>query len=40
MDVGLGLLFGDLGVYFAYPLKEDSTGDRNGNLFLRLSRRF
>jgi hypothetical protein len=39
-DVGAGLLFGDLGLYFAFPLKEDENGDRNGNLFIRLSRRF
>jgi len=39
-DVGAGLLFGDLGLYFAFPLKEDENGDRNGNFFIRLSRRF
>jgi hypothetical protein len=40
MDVGVGILFGDLGVYFAYPLTEDGSGDRDGNFFIRLSRRF
>lgn len=40
MDVGAGILFGDLGIYFAYPLNEDENGDRNGNFFIRLSRRF
>jgi hypothetical protein len=40
MDVGLGLFFGDLGFYFAYPLTEDNNGERGGNFFIRLSRRF
>ena len=40
MDVGVGLFFGDLGLYFAYPLNEDENGDRDGNFFIRLSRRF
>jgi hypothetical protein len=40
MDLGLGIFFGDLGIYFAYPLTEDLNGDRDGNFFIRLSRRF
>jgi hypothetical protein len=40
MDVGVGLFFGDLGFYFAFPLNEDEDGDRDGNFFIRLSRRF
>ncbi len=40
MDVGVGLYLGDLGVYFAYPLNEDRNGDREGQFFIRLSRRF
>ncbi|MBT8395325.1 MAG: hypothetical protein HKO65_15675 [Gemmatimonadetes bacterium] len=40
MDVGVGIFFGDLGIYFAYPLTEDENGDRDGNFFIRLSRRF
>ncbi len=40
MDVGVGLFFGDLGLYFAFPLNEDENGDRDGNFFIRLSRRF
>ena len=40
MDVGVGIFFGDLGLYFAYPLNEDERGDRDGNFFIRLSRRF
>jgi hypothetical protein len=40
MDLGVGLFFGDLGIYFAYPLTEDVNGDRDGNFFIRLSRRF
>ncbi len=40
MDVGVGIFFGDLGLYFAYPLTEDDNGDRDGNFFIRLSRRF
>jgi hypothetical protein len=40
MDVGVGLFFGDLGLYFAYPINEDENGDRDGNFFIRLSRRF
>ena len=40
MDLGLGIFFGDLGIYFAYPLTEDQNGDRDGNFFIRLSRRF
>lgn len=40
MDVGLGLYLGDLGIYYAFPLNEDEGGDRNGNFFIRLSRRF
>ena len=40
MDLGVGLFFGDLGLYFALPLNEDENGDRNGDFFIRLSRRF
>jgi hypothetical protein len=40
VDVGAGILFGDLGFYFAYPLSEDENGNREGNFFIRLSRRF
>jgi len=40
MDVGVGLFFGDLGLYYAYPLTEDENGERDGNFFIRLSRRF
>jgi len=40
MDVGVGLHLGDLGVFYAYPLKEEPGGGRNGNFFIRLSRRF
>jgi hypothetical protein len=40
MDLGVGIFFGDLGFYFAYPLNEDENGDRDGNFFIRLSRRF
>lgn len=40
MDLGLGVFFGDLGIYFAYPLTEDANGNREGNFFIRLSRRF
>lgn len=40
MDVGVGIFFGDLGMYFAYPLTEDENGDRDGNFYIRLSRRF
>ena len=40
MDLGVGIFFGDLGLYFAYPLNEDENGDRDGNFFIRLSRRF
>ncbi len=40
VDIGVGLFFGDLGLYFAYPLNEDENGDRDGNFFIRLSRRF
>ncbi len=40
LDVGVGIFFGDLGLYFAYPLTEDQNGDREGNFFIRLSRRF
>jgi len=40
VDLGVGIFFGDLGVYYAYPLTEDENGDRNGNFFIRLSRRF
>ncbi len=40
MDVGLGLYLGDLGFYYAFPLNEDENGDRDGNFFIRLSRRF
>ena len=40
MDAGIGLLFGDMGIYFAYPLTEDENGERNGNFFIRLTRRF
>ncbi len=40
MDLGVGIFFGDLGFYFAYPLNEDKNGDRDGNFFIRLTRRF
>jgi hypothetical protein len=40
MDLGLGIFFGDLGAYFAYPLNEDKNGNRKGRFFVRLSRRF
>ena len=40
MDVGVGIYLGDLGLYYAYPLNEDESGGRNGNFFIRLSRRF
>jgi hypothetical protein len=40
MDVGVGLHLGDLGIYYAFPLNKDESGDRNGNFFIRLSRRF
>lgn len=40
MDVGVGLYLGDLGLYYAFPLTEDESGGRNGNFFIRLSRRF
>ena len=40
MDVGVGLYLGDLGFYYAYPLNEDESGGRDGNFFIRLSRRF
>ncbi len=36
-DVGAGLLLGNLGVYWAYPLTGD---DRHVNFFVRLKRRF
>jgi len=39
-DVGLGLYLGDFGVFYAYPLNKDASGGRNGNFFIRLSRRF
>lgn len=37
MDVGLGLSFGDLGLYWAKPLNGD---DRGVNFFLRIDHRF
>ena len=37
MDVGLGLLFGDLGLYWAWPLNGD---DQGLNFFLRIDHRF
>ena len=40
MDVGIGLFFGDLGLYYAHALTDDRNGDRNGKFFIRLSRRF
>jgi hypothetical protein len=40
MDAGAGIFFGDLGLYFAYPLNEDKNGNRKGRFFIRLSRRF
>ena len=40
MDVGVGIHLGDLGVYYAHPLNEDESGGRDGNFFIRLSRRF
>lgn len=39
-DVGIGLYLGDLGIYYAYPLNEDASGGRDGNFYIRLSRRF
>ena len=39
-DVGVGIHLGDLGVYYAYPLTDEPDGDRNGQFFIRLSRRF
>jgi len=36
-DVGVGFLFGDIGLYWAYPLHGD---DRNVNFFLRIDHRF
>jgi hypothetical protein len=39
-DVGVGLYLGDLGLYWAYPLKKNQHGERNINFFIRLSRRF
>jgi hypothetical protein len=36
-DLGVGLLLGDLGLYWAYPLTGD---DRGINFFVRLQRRF
>jgi hypothetical protein len=39
-DVGLGIYLGDLGFYWAYPLREDHNGNRKINFFIRLSRRF
>lgn len=36
-DLGLGLVLGDLGLYWAYPLTGE---DRGLNFFVRLSRRF
>jgi hypothetical protein len=40
MDLGVGLYLGDLGIYYAYPLNDDANGDRDGNFFIRLTRRF
>ncbi len=40
MDVGVGFHLGDLGLYYAYPLNKDDSGGRDGNFFIRLSRRF
>jgi hypothetical protein len=40
MDAGIGILFGDVGVYFAYPITEDEDGKREVKFFLRLNRRF
>jgi len=40
VDIGVGLIFGDLGLYYAYPLNEDENGERDGNFHIRLSRRF
>jgi len=40
MDVGVGLYLGDLGVFYAYPIKEEPGGGRSGNFFIRLTRRF
>lgn len=40
MDVGVGLYLGDLGVFYAYPITEEPGGGRDGNFFIRLSRRF
>lgn len=36
-DVGAGIFFGDLGLYWAFPLDGD---DRDVNFFVRLQRRF
>lgn len=40
VDVGAGLLLGDLGLYYAIPLTRDERGRRPGRFFLRLDRRF
>ena len=40
MDVGVGLMLGDLGIFYAYPLNEEPSGGRDGNFFIRLNRRF
>jgi hypothetical protein len=39
-DVGLGLYLGDLGVFYAYPLKEETGRRKGGTFFIRLNRRF
>jgi len=36
-DIGAGFLFGDIGLFWAYPLQGD---DRNVNFFLRIDHRF
>jgi hypothetical protein len=40
MDVGVGLMLGDFGIFYAYPLTEEPSGGRDGNFFIRLNRRF
>jgi hypothetical protein len=36
----VGLYLGDLGVFYAYPIKEEPGGGRDGNFYIRLTRRF
>jgi len=37
MDLGVGVYLGDLGLYWAWPLKDS---DRGGNFYLRINHRF